>query len=243
MATRLTFSIVLLLMLMTGCAQQSMVAQLPAPNFDAPKIAALPAPVTPKPIDPAPARTVARSDVPAAWVPSSPARPWRWIVIHHSATTGGGARRFDQMHREKGWDELGYHFVIGNGTDTGDGQVEVGSRWPRQKHGAHAKTPDNRFNDYGIGVCFVGNFDTGRPTPAQYRSAAKLVAYLMRTYNVPPDRILGHQDTGRATECPGRLMRIAEIKRLATQMLAEADVPAPDALAQGGELLIDTATK
>ena len=28
--------------------------------------------------------------------------------------------------RAKGWDELGYDFVIGNGTDTGDGQIEVG---------------------------------------------------------------------------------------------------------------------
>ena len=33
-----------------------------------------------------------------------------------------------RMDQAKGWDELGYHFVIGNGTDTRDGQVEVGSR-------------------------------------------------------------------------------------------------------------------
>ena len=32
---------------------------------------------------------------------------------------------------------------IGNGSDTVDGQIEVGSRWVKQKVGAHAKTPDN----------------------------------------------------------------------------------------------------
>jgi 5-methylcytosine-specific restriction endonuclease McrA len=36
---------------------------------------------------------------------------------------------FDRSHRDKGWDELGYHFVIGNGTSSGDGVVEVGTRW------------------------------------------------------------------------------------------------------------------
>ena len=61
-----------------------------------------------------------------SWVPPVAARPWRWIVVHHSDTTTGGAAAFDKMHREKGWDELGYDFVIGNGSDTGDGQVEVG---------------------------------------------------------------------------------------------------------------------
>ena len=65
--------------------------------------------------------------------------------------------------RDNQWDELGYHFVIGNGTHTGDGQVEVGSRWGKQKHGAHCKTPDNYYNDHGIGICLVGNFENSNP--------------------------------------------------------------------------------
>jgi hypothetical protein len=100
-------------------------------------------------------------------MPVGPANQWRWIVVHHSATVSGGAARFDKLHREKGWDELGYHFVIGNGTDTRDGQIEVGSRWVKQKRGAHTKTADNRFNDYGIGICLVGNFNYDRPTAEQ----------------------------------------------------------------------------
>jgi len=227
---------------LVGCQQPSMISALPAPNFDAPRIAALPAPQpVRKPDFTSAQRTVRNADGPREWQPAARARPWKWIVIHHSATAVGGARRFDQMHKDKGWDELGYHFVIGNGSDTKDGQIEVGPRWPKQKWGAHAKTPDNQFNDFGIGICLVGNFETGRPTTAQLRSTARLVAYLMRTYNIPPDRILGHQDTGRATDCPGRLLSISNIRMQATRMLADADLPPTEALARG-ELLID-ATK
>ena len=100
------------------------------------------------------------------------ARPVRWPI-------------FDKEHRAKGWDGVGYHFVIGNGTNTGDGQIEVAPRWPIQKWGAHAKTPDNRYNEYGIGICLVGNFDTARPTAKQMQSLEKLVAYLMQTYHIP----------------------------------------------------------
>src|SRR5205823_9925777 len=60
--------------------------------------------------------------VPADWVPVSHANQWYWIVIHHSATPTSGAAAIDKMHRARGFDELGYHFVIGNGTDTRDGQ-------------------------------------------------------------------------------------------------------------------------
>ena len=68
-------------------------------------------------------------------------RTWKYIVIHHSATDSGSAASFDRSHRKRGWDGLGYHFVIGNGRGTGDGVVEVGYRWTRQVTGAHAGRP------------------------------------------------------------------------------------------------------
>ena len=168
--------------------------------------------------------------VPRTWVPRNKSERWECIVVHHSATPMGGAARFDRAHRERGFDELGYHFVIGNGTETGDGQVEVGPRWPKQKWGAHAKTPDNRYNDFGVGICLVGNFDLTRPTDQQVRSLSKLVAFLMHTYHIPADRVVGHGDTGKATECPGRLMNVAQVRRLSTQILVDAgEAVTPDA--------------
>jgi N-acetyl-anhydromuramyl-L-alanine amidase AmpD len=147
-------------------------------------------------------------------------RPWQWIVVHHSATPTGGAVAFDRMHKNNGWDELGYHFVIGNGTGSADGLVEVGSRWLKQKWGAHTRTPDQRYNNFGIGICLVGNFENTRPTPAQMQSLARLTAYLMKTYRIPADRILGHRDC-KPTECPGHNVILADVRRLSLGALAE----------------------
>jgi hypothetical protein len=229
----------------TGCASNpELVENLPAPSFNGPAIAPQPA----KPLPPAPRPTAqaqarraqptptmsAGGGVPREWIPVSGRRDWRYIVIHHSATPAGSARSFDDMHRDKGWDELGYHFVIGNGTDSGDGEVEVGPRWPKQKWGAHAKTPDNLFNEYGIGICLVGNFDLERPTPQQSKSLARLVGHLMKTYHIPSERVIGHRDT-KPTECPGRNMNIAALRRQAAQ-LADSGEGASDAAPVAGAL-------
>lgn len=222
-----------LVLILVGCQPTMSVSSLPPPTFSRPNIVVPPAVVarSPKPVTPvaggtrtipvAPPPAIATGNVPAGWVPAAPARPWKWIVIHHSATPTGGAKAFDKMHRAKGWDELGYHFVIGNGTDTRDGQIEIGSRWPKQKYGAHTKTPDNQYNDVGIGICLVGNFDVTRPTQAQLRSMAKLVSFLMKRYNIPPSRVIGHRDA-KPTDCPGRNVNIQVVRRMATQMLADS---------------------
>src|SRR5206468_7397697 len=130
--------------------------------------------------------------VPRAWVPPVKSNRWECIVIHHSATPVGGAARFDRAHRERGFDELGYHFVIGNGTDTADGRVEVGPRWKAQKYGAHCRSPEDYYNEHGIGICLVGHFDEDRPTAAQMQSLTRLVKYLRRTYDIPADKVLSH---------------------------------------------------
>jgi len=141
--------------------------------------------------------------------PASPARPpgreWRHIVIHHSATERGSAAVFDRAHRKRGWDELGYHFVIDNGHGGPDGRIEVGSRWRSQKWGAHTGgTPGNEYNEHGIGICLVGNFQNHAPTPKQLASLRRLVGHLAAECGIPPGRIIGHRDAPNArTACPG----------------------------------------
>ena len=194
--------------------------QIPAPSFDGPNIIAnAPAAATPSA---KPQPNVATASGPAAWKPRVPARDWKWIVIHHSATPSGSMAFFDKEHTAKGWDGVGYHFVIGNGTETGDGQIEVTQRWPLQKWGAHAKTIDNRFNEHGIGICLVGNFDVERPSPKQMQSLSRLVAYLSQTYRISPQNVVGHRDT-KPTDCPGRFVNIAAIRN-AAGATAEGDV-------------------
>ena len=247
--------LVVAMFLAAGCQQQkpsAVVSTLPPPNFSGPVFedrpvapAAPQVAVTPPVQQPAPQPKPAAPStgaVPADWIPVAQRNQWYWIVIHHSATPDGGARKFDQMHRNKGWDELGYHFVIGNGTDTHDGQIEVGPRWPKQKWGAHDKTPGNQYNEHGIGICLVGNFDVTHPSPAQIKSLERLVAYLMKTYHIPADHVLGHGET-KATECPGRYLNVASIRRACAQMVASSQAPLQaDAKASpvaGEELLVE----
>lgn len=133
-------------------------------------------------------------------------RTWRYIVLHHSGTDSGSAASFDRSHRNRGWDGLGYHFVIGNGHGTGDGKVEVGYRWTKQKTGAHAGRPRpsvNLLNEQGIGICLVGNFNNEPPTKKQRASLHRLLNWLSARCGIPKARILVHRDC-KVTECPGR---------------------------------------
>ncbi len=130
-------------------------------------------------------------------------RDWRYIVIHHSATTSGSAAEFDRYHRRKrGWENgLGYHFVIGNGNGTPDGEVEIGNRWLDQIDGAHAGVEE--YNHYGIGICLVGNFNQSRPTAAQMASLSVLVEYLQNRCHITSENVIMHRHC-RQTDCPGR---------------------------------------
>jgi N-acetyl-anhydromuramyl-L-alanine amidase AmpD len=71
---------------------------------------------------------------------------------------------------------LAYHFVIGNGTSTGNGQIEVGDRWRRQINGGHVHS--DYLNNISLGICLVGDFNRDQPTRAQLESCEELIRYL-----------------------------------------------------------------
>jgi hypothetical protein len=139
------------------------------------------------------------------WSDISGSREWRYIVVHHSASEVGNAAIFDAEHRHRGWEELGYHFVIDNGSGGPDGRVEIGPRWRTQKWGAHTgRTPGNEYNNHGIGICLVGDFSRHAPSRAQLASLNRLVCFLAAKYGIPAENIIGHRDApGAHTECPG----------------------------------------
>ncbi|HJW38362.1 MAG TPA: N-acetylmuramoyl-L-alanine amidase, partial [Candidatus Udaeobacter sp.] len=84
---------------------------------------------------------------------------WQFIVVHNSGTRQGNARAFDYYHRHvrRMQNGLAYHFVIGNGTSTGNGQIEVGDRWRRQINGGHVHS--DYLNNISLGICLVGDFN------------------------------------------------------------------------------------
>jgi len=144
-------------------------------------------------------------------------RRWRYIVIHHSATTSDCARTINDFHTNvRGWPNgLGYHFVIGNGSRTPDGWIEAGPRWARQQPGAHAKSPQNRMNEIGIGICLVGNFEETEPTEAQMEALVALVRRLRQRERIPRRNVIGHRDVIKGyTVCPGRHFSIERLREM-----------------------------
>jgi len=134
---------------------------------------------------------------------------WKYITLHHSATSEGNAEAFDRNHRRRGMGGLFYHFVIGNGTGSLDGEVEVGWRWIRQ-------VEVERKGD--IQICLVGDFNRQEVSPAQFTVLVKLIKVLAQEYSIPVNRIRKHNDLkNKITECPGRefpFYRIlAEVRR------------------------------
>ena len=136
-------------------------------------------------------------------IPLFPSKKWQYIIIHHSATEEGNALAFHMSHRAKGWDSVGYDFVIDNGTGgKQDGQVEATPRWIKQLDGAHCKASE--MNTKAIGICLVGNFNQEAVSKKQMDSLIYLVKTLKNQYQIHDSHIMGHGQVPQAsTECPG----------------------------------------
>lgn len=152
------------------------------------------------------------------WRPTAPARQWKYIVVHHSAGNSGSVDSIHEDHLKKKdksgnpWLGIGYHFVIGNGKGMPDGEIEPTFRWRTQIQGAHAGSNDKDYNERGIGVCLIGNFENGPPSAAQRRSIRQLVQTLKNEYGIPTVNIVGHKDIrASSTECPGKLFPMHEV--------------------------------
>ena len=111
------------------------------------------------------------------------------IVIHCSATRADqplSAAGLDQMHRNRGFNECGYHYYIRR-----DGQICT--MRPMERMGAHAKG----YNATSIGICYEGGLDAqgmaaDTRTEWQKHSLRVLVRVLVEDF--PITEIVGHRD-------------------------------------------------
>ncbi len=147
-------------------------------------------------------------------LPPKADRAWQYIVLHHSDHATGSYAQIDRDHRDQvGTQGCGYHLVIGNGSESTDGQIEVANRWIEQKGGAHCRDSSLAdANDYGIGICLIGDMDEKAPTARQIESTQALVAYLRERYEIPADHVVSHSAIAQtATSCPGKLFPVDTI--------------------------------
>lgn len=217
------FSLIIILPLVAvGCQQpnETRVAELD------PYVGGRPAPI--RPLDrPAPPIKRYTAGADNGWTPPGGfSRRWQCIVVHHSASDNSTPQGMRDYHvRQRGWDDLGYHFVIGNGVKYPDGQIFVGNRWRQQKHGAHCKTPNNFYNEHGIGICLIGNLDAHPPTQKQIAALARLNSFLTGKCGIPESKILTHGGVTKKTACPGRFFSLGPVLRI---MSAQAAVTEPE---------------
>ncbi|WP_324726025.1 LysM peptidoglycan-binding domain-containing protein [Actomonas aquatica] len=140
---------------------------------------------------------------------------WKYIVCHHSAIEAGNAEIYGKAHLRRGMEHgLAYHFVIGNGRDSGDGEIEIGPRWKKQLRGGHVRKTS--VNDSGIGICMVGNFENHRPTRRQRAAVNELLDYLCSGYVRSNVEVTVHKRVDlNHTLCPGKYFPYGDLKRFA----------------------------
>ena len=132
---------------------------------------------------------------------------WKYIIVHNSGTREGNARVFDIYHLRVRHmvNGLAYHFVIGDGHGSGDGQIEIGHRWTAQLNGGHVAS--DYLNDISLGICLVGDFNRDVPTKAQIGALEELISYLRDRVGKTQGRraiIYAHKEINpRPTDCPG----------------------------------------
>ncbi len=163
-----------------------------------------------------PSRPVSHATGNNPWKPDAPPREWNYIVLHHTASHTGSVEQIHDQHLDRGWEGIGYHFVIGNGEGMGDGEIEATFRWREQMHGAHAGKAD--YNQHGIGIVLIGNFEEESPSSAQLESVTRLVATLKREYGISTENVIPHRDV-KATACPGKNFPMADVAAVQLETL------------------------
>ncbi|MFB7218942.1 FG-GAP-like repeat-containing protein [Streptomyces sp. NPDC056227] len=178
------------------------------------------------------------------------------VFIHHTVDTnnyscGDSAamvRAIMTYHvKTDGWNDIGYNFLVDKCGQIFEGRAG-GADLPVK--GAHTYG----FNSYSTGISLLGNFETGKPTPAALQSAARIAAWKLGQYGVSPtakvtltrlvtdadgttapdgdvtfNTIAGHRD-GYATKCPGTYLysRLSAIRTYATNGTRNAAIPTTD---------------
>ena len=119
------------------------------------------------------------------------------LIVHCSAVRPGqrsSAKDINGWHRDKGWNGIGYHYVVRR-----DGSIELGR--PIEEVGAHCVG----HNSHSIGICYEGGLDehgeeADTRTPEQKRALRKLLEELHGRF--PKALIVGHHDLNPGKKCP-----------------------------------------
>ena len=119
------------------------------------------------------------------------------IVIHCTQTPPGmdiDVDKVTQWHKERGFDTIGYHYLIKR-----DGTLQVGR--DEDVVGAHAV----QVNGTSIGVALVGGGTINMGwennfAPIQFETLKSIILKLKNKYNI--EKIIGHYEIDDKKKCP-----------------------------------------
>lgn len=122
-----------------------------------------------------------------------------YLIIHCAATPADmdiGIEEIRRWHMQRGFKDVGYHYVIRRDGTTETGRTET-------TPGAHTAG----FNLYSLGICLVGGLKKGTTkgednfTEAQWKALAVLLKDLRARY--PDAEVCGHRDMPKVYKaCP-----------------------------------------
>ena len=153
------------------------------------------------------------------WGAEKAAGPYRQhepeeIILHHSwipahkhykeIKSVRGIQRYHMNSPYTGWDDIGYHYLIGP-----EGMVYRGR--PENVVGAHCVP-----NSGKVGICIIGNHDEGEDPlyECTWREVENLVLQIAGRHDIPPENLRGHCDYSSKT-CPGYVVykRFGELRK------------------------------
>jgi hypothetical protein len=97
---------------------------------------------------------------------------------------------------DRNWWDVPYHYLIDL-----DGRVYEGRDW---RYMGETNTGYNPGGHFLISV--IGNYELQQPTPSQIDAITEMMAWAVRAFDVPLDRIGGHYHYA-STSCPGQHLR------------------------------------
>jgi hypothetical protein len=128
------------------------------------------------------------------------------ITLHHEGSSKplrpeddpvAGLRALQSWgERDRNWWDVPYHYLIDL-----DGHVYEGRDWHYMGETNTTYDPSGHLL-----ISILGNYNLQEPTPAQLDAIADVMAWAVKSFDVPLDSIKGHYNYAE-TDCPGKNLR------------------------------------
>lgn len=130
---------------------------------------------------------------------------YKGIILHHTATKQTlSVDDIRRIHLNKGWGDVGYHFLFQLGSD---GHYYLKNGRSVLYQGAHCDV--GVYNNTHIGVSIIGNFEKDYLTDLQYQDLLSGLCHLLKKFNL--FQLLGHREV-KSTACPGAHIDLGKLR-------------------------------